>query len=153
MNPIEIFEETSEQNVKYIHLENSKEETNDNIIFKNDIFEMLPEDTISKEITSTEEEINLKDEDIIQGSIEETPISSFKEITTEDILTEDILTEDILTEDILTEVNIDKKQQPDYKKMSLTKLRTIVLEKGLSNNISKLKKNELLQILESNLQN
>jgi hypothetical protein len=53
----------------------------------------------------------------------------------------------------LTEEIIDKKQQPDYKKMSLTKLRTIVLEKGLSNNISKLKKNELLQILESNLQN
>ena len=35
----------------------------------------------------------------------------------------------------------------DYKKMSLQKLRTIVSEKGLSSESSKLKKNELLKLL------
>ena len=35
----------------------------------------------------------------------------------------------------------------DYKKLSLPKLRSIVLEKGLSNDTSKLKKNELLKLL------
>ena len=38
----------------------------------------------------------------------------------------------------------------DYKKMSITKLKALVSEKGLSENISKLKKNELIQLLESN---
>ena len=41
----------------------------------------------------------------------------------------------------------------DYKKLQLAKLRSIVTEKGLSTDSNKLKKNELLQILESNLQN
>ena len=92
---------------------------------KDDIFEMLPEEIISTDPLPLEEQ-----EYIIQGSIEETQ-----------------------PEDLITDINIVKKEIIDYKKMSLTKLRTIVLEKGLSDNISKLKKNELLQILESNLQN
>jgi hypothetical protein len=37
----------------------------------------------------------------------------------------------------------------DYKKMSLPKLRSIVSEKGLSTDSSKLKKNELLKLLDS----
>ena len=36
----------------------------------------------------------------------------------------------------------------DYKKMSLQKLRTIVTEKGLSTEAFKLKKNDLLKLLE-----
>ena len=36
----------------------------------------------------------------------------------------------------------------DYKKMSLNKLREIVVEKGLVQESSKLKKNELLKLLE-----
>ena len=35
----------------------------------------------------------------------------------------------------------------DYKKMQLPKLRTIVTEKGLSMDDSKLKKNEILKLL------
>jgi hypothetical protein len=35
----------------------------------------------------------------------------------------------------------------DYKKLSLTKLRSVVSEKSLSNDASKLKKNELLKLL------
>ena len=91
---------------------------------------MLPEEIISTEplpIEEEEEDINLKNEDN-QISIEE-----------------------IQQEELITDINIVKKEVTDYKKMSLTKLRTIISEKGLStDNISKLKKNELIQLLESN---
>ena len=41
-----------------------------------------------------------------------------------------------------------KPEQPlDYKKMAIPKLRSIVAEKGLSSDSSKLKKNELLKLL------
>jgi len=41
-----------------------------------------------------------------------------------------------------------KPEQPlDYKKMALPKLRSVVAEKGLSSDSSKLKKNELLKLL------
>ena len=41
-----------------------------------------------------------------------------------------------------------KPEQPlDYRKMALPKLRSIVAEKGLSSDSSKLKKNELLKLL------
>jgi hypothetical protein len=36
----------------------------------------------------------------------------------------------------------------DYKKLSLPKLRSVVTEKGLATDTSKLKKNELLKLLE-----
>lgn len=43
----------------------------------------------------------------------------------------------------------DESIEMDYKKMSIGKLRTLVVEKGLSNDSSKLKKAELLQLLSS----
>jgi hypothetical protein len=49
--------------------------------------------------------------------------------------------------------NLDESQKEtetfDYKKMSLNKLRSVVVEKGLSTDSSKLKKNELLKLLSS----
>ena len=49
--------------------------------------------------------------------------------------------------------NLEESSEPkgdkDYKKMSVTKLRDIVLEKGLSNDASKLKKQELIKLLDS----
>ena len=36
----------------------------------------------------------------------------------------------------------------DYKKMPLSKLRQIVSDKGLASDVSKLKKNELLKLIE-----
>ena len=44
--------------------------------------------------------------------------------------------------------SIDKKSV--YKKMTVTTLKALVIEKGLNTDPSKLKKNELLQLLESN---
>jgi len=104
-------EEVVNDNVKYIHLDNSQQDNRD-------IFEMLPEEIISTEPLSTEEEdINLKNENIEESN---------------------------------QDINIVKKETNDYKKMSITKLKALVSEKGLSENISKLKKNELIQLLESN---
>ena len=116
-----------DENVKYIHLDHLQEDNRD-------IFEMIPEEIISTDPVPLEEQedINLKSEDIIQGST---------------------IVEETQQEELITDISIVKKEVIDYKKMSLTKLRTIVLEKGLSDNISKLKKNDLLQILESNLHN
>jgi hypothetical protein len=48
----------------------------------------------------------------------------------------------------LEELTADPKGDKDYKKMSVTKLRDIVLEKGLSNDASKLKKPELIKLLD-----
>lgn len=126
----ELLEEEKDvinENVKYIHLDHLQEDNRD-------IFEMIPEEIISTEPLPLEEQedINLKSEDIIHGST---------------------IVEETQQEELITDISIVKKEVIDYKKMSLTKLRTIVLEKGLSDNISKLKKNELLQILESNLHN
>jgi polyphosphate kinase len=115
--------EVSHENVKYIHLDNLKEEiilTDPEVIIQEDI---IPEDIIQS--------------DIIQS----------------DTIQEDIISEDIIPEELITDINIVKTEVTDYKKMSLTKLRSIIAEKGLSDNISKLKKNECLQILGSNLHN
>jgi hypothetical protein len=45
----------------------------------------------------------------------------------------------------------EEMEETDLKKMSIQKLRTLVLEKQLSSDPSKLKKPELLKLLESNM--
>jgi hypothetical protein len=45
-------------------------------------------------------------------------------------------------------INLEETESLDYKKLSLPKLRSIVSEKGLSSDSSKLKKQELLKLLE-----
>ena len=57
-----------------------------------------------------------------------------------DISSSDLKTININLEEPNTEI-------VDYKKLSLTKLRSIVVEKALSQDSSKLKKNELLKLL------
>jgi hypothetical protein len=47
----------------------------------------------------------------------------------------------------LKTISINLEESVDYKKLSLPKLRSIVSEKGLSSDSSKLKKNELLKLL------
>jgi hypothetical protein len=48
----------------------------------------------------------------------------------------------------LKKININLEENIDYKKLSLAKLRNIVTEKGLAIDTSKMKKNELLKLLE-----
>ena len=43
--------------------------------------------------------------------------------------------------------SVSSKGKEDYKKMSLNKLRDVVVEKGIIPDASKLKKNELLKLL------
>ena len=54
---------------------------------------------------------------------------------------------EIESEDV-SDVNIKNVEVLDYKKLSLNKLRSIVTEKGVVTDASKLKKNELLKLLE-----
>jgi len=53
-----------------------------------------------------------------------------------------------LEESSIDTQSIDKKSV--YKKMNVSSLKALVIEKGLNTDPSKLKKNELLQLLESN---
>jgi hypothetical protein len=54
---------------------------------------------------------------------------------------------EIESEDV-SDVNIKNIEVLDYKKLSLNKLRSIVIEKGVVTDASKLKKHELLKLLE-----
>lgn len=75
-----------------------------------------------------------------------------KENTTEimETIEDNVQPSDIKTMD-LKSININleetKHESMDYKKMSLPKLRSVVTEKGLTSDSSKLKKNELLKLL------
>ena len=46
------------------------------------------------------------------------------------------------------EQDTENKNENDYKKMNITKLRSIVLERNLNNDPSKLKKPELIKLLD-----
>ena len=48
----------------------------------------------------------------------------------------------------LTDLNVKNIEVLDYKKLSLNKLRSIVTDKGIITDASKLKKNDLLKLLE-----
>jgi len=56
--------------------------------------------------------------------------------------------EEELDSEDLSEMNIKNVEVLDYKKLSLNKLRSIVTEKGIVTDASKLKKHELLKLLE-----
>jgi len=94
-------------------------------------------------LENNSKEESSKIEDII------TTLSEKIIITTENVSSEEDNIQHPI-DDINTDIVVIKKETNDYKKMSITKLKAIVSEKGLSENISKLKKNELIQLLESN---
>ena len=107
---INLEDDETNSNIKYIHLENNLKEENSK-----------SEDILSEEIIIATENVS-SEEDNIQQPIDDTD----------------------------TDIIVIKKETNDYKKMPITKLKALVSEKGLSENISKLKKNELIQLLESN---
>jgi len=84
------------------------------------------------EIKQSEEDII---SDIIQGAFENIEMEEKSPV-------EDIVIVDQTTEDIPI------KEEVDYKKLTLQKLRSIVLKKKLVEDSSKMKKNELLLLLE-----
>jgi hypothetical protein len=85
------------------------------------------------------DEIKQSEEDIISDIIQ----GAFENIEMEDKST----VEDIVIVDQSTEEN-PIKEEVDYKKLPLQKLRSIVLKKKLVEDSSKMKKNELLLLLE-----
>jgi hypothetical protein len=67
----------------------------------------------------------------------------------EDMKTEDSMcNEDIKDEDYKVKIYHDNEQEIDYRKMTPTHLRTIVQSKGLVADSSKMKKHELIQLLQ-----
>lgn len=95
---------------------------------------------------------DLDDLDELDDEISEVQSLSSKSSKISDKLEETIIEDkgsellNISPSDLKT-ISINLEESLDYKKLSLPKLRSIVSEKGLSSDTSKLKKNELLKLL------
>ena len=86
----------------------------------------------------------IKEEELIK-------VSEKEEINLETITEEQPITEEFTTEEFTTEEIKDISESDevvDYKKLPLNKLRSLIVEKGLAEDASKLKKPVLLQMLE-----
>jgi hypothetical protein len=116
------------------------------------------EDKNKKDDSDNESYSGLNFEKVANGEtnneVEELDINDIKNLKTININfnTNDTETEqenefDIESED-LTDINVKNVEVLDYKKLSLNKLRSIVTEKGMVTDASKLKKNDLLKLLE-----
>jgi hypothetical protein len=103
------------------------------------------------------EELNLVSEtesdsesDSIDSKLAEHPNTEFSKMNL-DVdggaqLIDDIITTELKTIDV---TNLDELVTVDYKKMSVQKLKTLVGEKGLVADCSKMKKNDLVKLLET----
>ena len=88
---------------------------------------------------------NLEEMDDLEG-LEDLDDSSTSSVSIKEEKNDNIKSMDLKSINITLEET--KPEQPlDYRKMALPKLRSIVAEKGLSSDSSKLKKNELLKLL------
>ena len=108
---------------------------NDIVIDSEDInSDSIPEDNFNIEHSNLEdanlEDANLEDANLEDANLEDID-ASLKSISINDISTNFLV----------------NKGKIDYKKMSLNKLREVVVEKGLIVDASKLKKNDLLKML------
>ena len=134
----------------------SDEEQPKNIkVFRLNISEDLNQiDGLDEEVNSVLEDLDeasLDEASLDEASLEEfddnssTSSESIKETENNDVKKidnfMDLKSINITLEETKTE------QSVDYKKMALPKLRSVVAEKGLSSDSSKLKKNELLKLL------
>ena len=108
--------------------------------------------TVSVEIDNSLDEIN-ENEEIINNVEEESDDDNLEEV---DLNTEEV---DNLKVSKLEEVNnLEENESNDsdstnkdvYKKMTVPALKALVIEKGLTTETSKLKKNDLIDLLESN---
>jgi len=122
-----------------IHLDNDK---NDIVDISDDINEF-----------DNEEEDDLLDDDSLasKSSIDEETddnVSPVKSIHLEEIGNINTDTNMNFLKSIhINNLEDENENETDYKKMSVQKLRSIVSKKGISSDVSKLKKNELLQLL------
>ena len=122
-----------DNNIKVLKININNENDDDNSSLNLEVTEELED-----ELSDSESSDN---EDILSVNLEET--------TNNEGLSEVL---DISSSD-LKKININLEEgegesSVDYKKLPLPKLRNIVSEKGLASDVSKLKKNELLKLLE-----
>jgi hypothetical protein len=118
--------------------EEEEEEEDNKYELSNEIASNLeidtPDDIKYIQITPT-----IKEEDLIK-------VTEKEEINLETITEEQPIIEESTIEEIKDSVETD--EVVDYKKLPLNKLRTLIVEKGLAEDASKLKKPVLLQMLE-----
>ena len=102
---------------------------------------------ILDEIVDLEESVALDLDQILDQNLDQSNIKSIHlaEPINLNISSQEHFANDLKTISITDLEDTNKKSE--YKKMSLTRLREVVSEKGLSSDTSKLKKNELLKLL------
>jgi hypothetical protein len=111
-------------------------------VLKLNISEQKDESSASGDEVSLED---LEEMDDLEG-LEDLDDSSTSSVSIKEEKNDNIKSMDLKSINITLEET--KPEQPlDYRKMALPKLRSIVAEKGLSSDSSKLKKNELLKLL------
>ena len=104
----------------------------------------------NKDDSESGDEVSLEDldemDELSAASLEDLDDSSISSVSIKEEKNDNIKSMDLKSINITLEET--KPEQPlDYKKIALPKLRSIVAEKGLSSDSSKLKKNELLKLL------
>jgi hypothetical protein len=150
--------EISENDIKIlkINIKNDDEEDNFNIHQIDDLEELgeNDDDSSSSEIDENElgdsssSDEDLKEEHIISNNLDNLEESKDSDIVFEETPKLDLNAIDFKQISIsgLEKDSIDSETM-DYKKFSLNKLKSVVVEKGLIKDSSKLKKNELLNLL------
>jgi hypothetical protein len=150
--------EISENDIKIlkINIKNDDEEDNFNIHQIDDLEELGENDdeSTSSEIDENElDDSSSSDEDLKEEHIVSNNLDNLEESKDGDIVFEETSKLDLNTIDFkqisisgLEKDAIDAETM-DYKKFSLNKLKSVVVEKGLIKDSSKLKKNELLNLL------
>jgi len=135
-------ESLSDNNVKVLKISNE-----DDLVNEQDslILDELDDESSSSEELGEEQELVLMDEPVL-----EEPIALVKEVEVQNEKKEPEKMVKNKNEDLKT-ISIDLEEHEsgpvDYKKMPLQKLKSIVVEKGLISDASKLKKHELLKLL------
>ena len=104
----------------------------------------------NKDDSESGDEVSLEDldemDELSAANLEDLDDSSISSVSIKEEKNDNIKSMDLKSINITLEET--KPEQPlDYKKMASPKLRSIVAEKGLSSDSSKLKKNELLKLL------
>jgi hypothetical protein len=130
----------------------SDEKPNSDIkVFRLNISEDLNQiDEDSKSLAESLDEESLDEASLDEASLDEASLEDLDDSSSESIQETDVKKIDNFMD--LKSINITleetkTEQYVDYKKMGLPKLRSVVVEKGLSSDSSKLKKNELLKLL------
>jgi len=106
--------------------------------------------TDSTEITELSVEELSDNNDYNENDTEE--VETMESVNVEPISVEKIMPldeEDNIDISVETEINKKESEKEVYKKMSLSALKTLVISKGLCSDASKLKKHELLKLLEN----